>query len=103
MIGKNVQHITDALFVHQPHPIFALVPYVAVDEAEIANVRAKFRPLREDAMESSVVILRVNAFVREVDRVEELLLTLVDEASRRGGDIGLRILIQKKGLKNLRI
>jgi len=54
-------------------------------------------------MESSVVILRVNAFVREVDRVEELLLTLVDEASRRGGDIGLRILIQKKGLKNLRI
>ena len=47
-------------------------------------------------MESLVVIIPVNAFVREVDGVEELFLTLVDEASRREGEIGLRIVIQKK-------
>ena len=54
-------------------------------------------------LEPSVVILTVNSFVREADGVEELLLTLVDEALRREGDIGLGIPIENKGLKNLRI
>jgi len=37
-------------------------------------------------VESSGLILPVNTFVCEVDGVEELLLTLVDKASRRKRD-----------------